>query len=187
MLAATPIVVVCGPPASGKSTLARTIAEEFRLPLLAKDAIKEVLFDSLGAHDRAWSRRLGAAMTPLLLHLLEEELRAGRPVVVESNFTPASADAAFRKLGARAAYRALQFYCTGDPEVLTARFRARAPGRHPGHVELHDETLADVVAALTDGRHGPLDLGGELVIVDTTSLDALDVDALLAAVAGHLG
>jgi predicted kinase len=57
----TPIVVVCGPPASGKTTLARAIADDLRLPLLSKDAVKEVLFDALGSGDRAWSLRVGLA------------------------------------------------------------------------------------------------------------------------------
>lgn len=40
-------VLVGGFPASGKTTLATALASELRLPLLAKDAIKEVLADQL--------------------------------------------------------------------------------------------------------------------------------------------
>jgi len=36
-------VVVSGPPASGKTTLARTIAPALDLPLIAKDTIKQAL------------------------------------------------------------------------------------------------------------------------------------------------
>jgi uridine kinase len=50
----TPIIGVAGPPASGKTTLARAISEELRLPLIAKDAIKERLYDALGPGDREW-------------------------------------------------------------------------------------------------------------------------------------
>jgi glycosyltransferase involved in cell wall biosynthesis len=46
------LVVVTGPPASGKTTLARVIARELGWPLLAKDDITETLFDALGTGDR---------------------------------------------------------------------------------------------------------------------------------------
>jgi predicted kinase len=50
------VVVVTGPPASGKSTIARELADALAAPLIAKDPIKETLFDSLGTGDPAWSR-----------------------------------------------------------------------------------------------------------------------------------
>ena len=42
------IVLVNGPPGAGKSTLALRLADELMLPLLMRDQIKEVLFDTLG-------------------------------------------------------------------------------------------------------------------------------------------
>ncbi|HEX8858768.1 MAG TPA: AAA family ATPase [Actinomycetes bacterium] len=47
------LVLVTGPPASGKTTLARPLAFSLGLPLLGKDTIKEALFDTLGNGDRS--------------------------------------------------------------------------------------------------------------------------------------
>ena len=53
--------IVTGPPGAGKSTLAEYLARELCLPLISKDGIKEILFDTLGWHDREWSKKLGHA------------------------------------------------------------------------------------------------------------------------------
>jgi predicted kinase len=63
------LVIVSGPPCSGKTTLARWLAKELALPLIAKDNIKELLFDHLGWSDRAWSKKLGRATYPLIYYL----------------------------------------------------------------------------------------------------------------------
>ena len=80
------LIIVSGPPGAGKTTLAKRIAEELGLPLLARDDIKELLFDTLGWSDRQWSRKLGLASGRVLYHLLEELLKANQSLVVESNF-----------------------------------------------------------------------------------------------------
>lgn len=40
-------VIVSGPPASGKTTMAAPLAEQLRLPLIAKDTIKDALMNML--------------------------------------------------------------------------------------------------------------------------------------------
>ncbi len=111
------VIVVNGLPATGKTTLARRLATDLHLPLLAKDVIKETLFETLGWSDRAWSRRLGAATMALLYKLLEEQLRAGRPCIVECNFYPDRDTERFRALARAYASR-------------PSRYSASPTGRH---------------------------------------------------------
>ena len=63
-------VVVSGPPASGKSSLAPALAAELDLPLLAKDVIKDALVEVLDAPDLPRSRELGRAAVHVLLAAL---------------------------------------------------------------------------------------------------------------------
>ena len=154
------LVVVTGPPASGKSTVAEHLAAALGLPLLTKDGIKETLFDSLGTGDRDWSRRLGEATWHVLFHVVGVALEGGASLVVEGNFEPAHAEARFASLPD---FRGVQVYCSAPDEVLLARYRERAESgdRHPGHVD--DDVARDLGDSLEENRWRPLALDGPLV------------------------
>ena len=80
------LVVVTGMPSSGKTTVAESLARELRLPLIAKDEIKESLYDSLGAKDVASSGRLGTAAFALIFAFARAMLASGVSLIVEANF-----------------------------------------------------------------------------------------------------
>ena len=173
------LIIVSGPPASGKTTLARQFARELDLTLINKDGIKETLFDSLGWQDRAWSKKLGLAAYHLLYYFLEAELAAGQSLVIESNFAPI-ATSEFKKLQEKYPFRPFQVMCRTEGKVLVERYRARAkdPDRHPGHVDL--ETLAEIEPVLTGGRLEPLGIGGEIIELDTTDFSKINVAGIVA-------
>jgi predicted kinase len=175
------LIIVTGPPGTGKTTLGRRLAEEFSLPFIHKDGIKELLFDTLGWSDREWSKRLGVATYAILYHILEAELKAGASLVVESNFHPTYDDEKFTDLHARYAFVTFQVLCVADGDVLYERFRERSESgeRHPGHVD--DLNREEFEAILHRGRHDPLAIGGETFEIDMTDLDAIDYDGLYAA------
>jgi predicted kinase len=168
------LVVVTGPPASGKTTVARRIAHGVGLPLFAKDDFKEILFDVVGTGDREWSRRLGDAVFRILFHLMNEELRAGGSIVVEANFAPGLTEPQVAELPP---HRFVQLYCTAPEDVLVERFRSRA--RHPGHLD--EAIVEDVRRGIREGRWAPLEVSGELVEVD---VGHADWDALVERVRG---
>lgn len=153
------LVVVTGPPAAGKTTVARALADELSLPLVAKDDVKETLFDALGWSDRAWSKRLGAATYDVLYLVLAELLRRGVSAIAESNFSDPA------PLAALPPHRTAQVFCSAPADVLLERYRARP--RHPGHVD--EVTIAEVEPRLRAGEWAPLDLPGALIELDTSA------------------
>jgi len=127
--------VVSGPPASGKTTLARRLAGDLGWPLLAKDDFKESLFDALGTGDAAWSRRLSEAAVAAQLAAARALVLAGQAVVVEGNFRPERHGPVLGSIARAAGALLLQVACEAAPAELDARLAARATtgGRHPGH------------------------------------------------------
>jgi predicted kinase len=182
-----PLVIVTGPPASGKTTLGRTLATRLYMPFLYKDGIKETLFDTLGWSDRAWSRKLGVVTYALLFHLLEMELAAGRSLVVESNFDAERSGPSFLALRERYDFRPVQVCCVAEGAVLLERCRSRAASdeRHPGHDELAN--MAELEPILLCGRLDPLPLDGPIIEIDTTNLAQVDAEAIALAVLRALG
>jgi predicted kinase len=176
------VVIVTGPPASGKTTLGARLAAELGWPFVSRDALKELLFDQLGWSDRDWSRKLGGASWDLLYTVLDLLLVGRASLVVESNFQAALDGARFRQLQQRHGFQAIQLVCSADDATLRRRYEARASDgtRHPGHVDhLNGAEFAAVLAARHDYALG---LDGPLLTLDTTRLDNVDLDTLVATV-----
>ena len=169
------LVAVTGMPSSGKTTVAEGLARRLRLPLIAKDKIKESLYDSLGATDVSASGRLGAAAYALIFALARSMLGAGASAIVEANFFRDQRD----EFASLPAHRFVQIHCHAPLEVLTKRYASRS--RHPGH---HDaEKINELAGRFETGAHDALDLPGELIELDTTQ--SVDLDELAARVTGR--
>lgn len=129
------LIIVAGMPATGKSTVAAGLAEAFQYPILEKDNIKEVLFDTVGFENYPQKRKLDIAANGVLLHVLELMLKANASVIVVNNFDTESA----RQLcGLMETYRprSVTVFLNGDAQVLYQRYiqRDNQHKRHLGHI-----------------------------------------------------
>lgn len=152
------VVLVNGPPAAGKTTVAVPLSRELDLPLLQKDEIKEALFEALGAGDADWSQLVSRASFLVMFAMAAQPHR----VVLDGNFHPAD-----RGRIIALDPEPIEIYCYCSDEELQRRFEARAASRHPGHHQLTADEL------LQRARLGPLALGGPLLELDTEAASAL--------------
>jgi predicted kinase len=176
------LIIVHGLPASGKTTLAKWLAQKLGWPIIHKDDVKEILFDTLGWSDRAWSRKLGVATIELLFHVVELQLAAGASFMVECNFKPELASARIRAILHKTNAHCVQVLCHADGRLRLQRFMARQ--RHPGHVDGElTQDMADVWAA---EQLAPLDLDAPVIALDTTRWERVDYDAVFREVSAQL-
>jgi predicted kinase len=163
------LIIVGGPPASGKSTLAEWLAEEFRLPLLSRDAFKEAMMDAIGSPDSETSHEYGAAAYKILAILQQQLVKAGVGAVLESNFLRGVSEQDLEPILPRS--RSVAIYCETTVEESLRRFaeRARNGDRHPGHHDDEPEKLAELEEDLRSGCYDPMDLDIPFLVVDTTN------------------
>ncbi len=164
------LIVVCGLPATGKSSLAEELRDALGWPLFAKDQFKELLYDSTdqgdGAYTRETSTIVGKQSIALLLMVARELLEAGNSCIIEANFLPSLAPDDLSPLLAIADGR--QVHCTIPGDLVLERYRKRAKAgeRHPVHVDEGAE--AELIERIESGGGDPLPLVIPLLEVDST-------------------
>lgn len=79
-------VLITGIPAAGKSALAEYLGEQLNLPVLSKDRVKELLYDTVGFRSRAEKVRLGTAAMEIMYYAAEQLMLCGRQFIMENNF-----------------------------------------------------------------------------------------------------
>lgn len=177
----TSAVLVNGVPASGKSTVARAIGARLGLPVLALDAVKEVLFDALGHRDadRDWGRTLGRISLDAIWSLVAG-FPQGSCVVIDAWLRLPPHDGVTAGLGRAGIERWVEVWCQARPEVLVARYAARE--RHPGHPapEAYVEELRGLAAVAAPMARSPW------LTVDTDDLAAVDLGAVASWVEAHV-
>jgi len=197
------LVLVTGLPGTGKTTLARTVAARYRVPLICKDTIKEPLLDVIGAVDRVQSRKLSDASFAVMFALAGECLRAGNDLVLEGNFRPGehevqvealmaavqgpNASPAQNMSGSRppepataparpspaAGLRIAQILCRAPESIRIARLKARATDLSR-HAGHRDAELADQPPAAA--QLDLLDLSSERLVFDTDAMTWAQID-----------
>lgn len=193
-------ILVTGIPATGKSTMAEAIAEQFKLPVISKDTIKEFLYDNVGFRSREEKVHLGIASMEIMYYTACQLMKAGQPFILENNFEYTS-ERGIKTLLAKYQYSALTITLTGDYKVIYQRFLERdlSPNRHRGHVvndcypEKKKRSPEELIAASVSYENfihsiekrgfDAFCVDGKHIKVDTTDFSKIDMENIFLQIA----
>ncbi len=193
-------ILVTGIPASGKSTMAKLLAKHLSIPMISKDAIKELLFDDVGFKSREEKVKLGIASMNIMYYMAEQLMKCNQPFILENNFENASKDG-LNEILEKYSYKAITLILTGDYKKIYERFveRNASIDRHRGHVvnDRYPETIAGrTIAPIPYGRFvaGIQNRGmdsfvsnGPHIVVDTTNFQNVDFKGILREILKAIG
>lgn len=191
-------LLVTGIPAAGKSTLAEYLSEYFKIPVISKDKIKELMFDEIGFQSREEKIALGVAGMNIMYYFAEQLMKCNQPFILENNFENRSVDGIVSILE-KYSYTAITITLTGDYRKLYQRFlkRNESPDRHRGHVvnDCYPETgeksavpalsYEGFAAGIADRGMDRFTANGPQIVLDMTDFERFDRDALIQKIQAY--
>ena len=164
------LIVISGASATGKTTLGVRLQKDLGVPLIAKDDIKEMLFDTLPQSDRKWSKMQGRMAIAMMFAGARVLLDHGEPVAIESVFDREKAREDIEALSGDGDVDTMEVHCYVSEPVRQHRWRHRVSvSRHAGHL---DGAVAPVDVATSrpiyPDRAISIDTGAEAEIYESS-------------------
>lgn len=146
------LVMVNGVPASGKSSVARLLADATGWPILSLDTIKNPFLTVLPPGDRLFNRTLGRASYAAMFDIIAEA-PDGSAFIIDAWFGFQPPEVLQEGLARTGVSDLAEIWCHAPPEITGARYAARLalrPTGHPG-ADYVPELIALATRALPTG------------------------------------
>lgn len=175
------LVIISGLPGTGKTTLAKKISNEFGLPMVSMDEVKEVMWDTMGHEfDFEFSDKLGKTAFELAFHYINANLSKGVSMVVEAHFSPERNNERINKLKEKYGAQLVQIYCDCETEALQKRFKERMKkdSYHKGHKHIISLYGEDRILNSLGMKNKRLGIDGATYDLDTTDPEKINYEKL---------
>ena len=169
------VILVNGVPASGKSGVARALADATGWPILGLDTIKQPFLAVLPPGDRLFNRELGRASYAAIFDLIAAA-PVGSTLIVDAWFGFQPQQTLVDGLARAGATDLAEIWCHAPPDTIGDRYSARLHLRHPGHPGA--DYVPELVALA--GRAAPTGLAQHFDVDTTAPLDLTGLTDWLA-------
>lgn len=126
------VVLINGIPASGKSTLTRLMSQQFGLPVLTLDSVKEPFMASFAPVDRQRNRQLGCAAYQAIWQIVSQA-PAECIYLIDAWFGFQPKHVLEQGLQQAGVSEVLELWLQITPDEAVARYQSRLAQRMPGH------------------------------------------------------
>jgi predicted kinase len=195
------MILVAGMPASGKTSFAKRLSSELKIPLITKDEIVEILYDKVGFRSSRKKQALNVSSMEIMFQIAESLMKVKKMMILESCFDK-TMQAKLEELINQYSYTPLTLLFEGKTEVLYNRYieRDMSPERHKGHVftDHYPQRLKsskiftkpitfDEFKKITEDRClKDFLIGNDIIKVDTTDFDKFDIEDIIETVKDKL-
>lgn len=163
------LILIGGDLAGGKSTFANRLKDKYKLLVINKDRLKEILGDTIIVNNREDNKKLSVISFNIMKYILEKNEDV---LVLESNFKPKEMEE-IKALINELNYSVLSLKFEGDNHILHQRFLKRLnENRHYVHKSQDFTNLSDFVKTLTELRS--VSYPGEIFYVDCSNFSFMD-------------
>lgn len=195
------IILIAGMPASGKTTFAKRLSEELQIPMVSKDEIKEILFDTVGFHSREEKVALGIGSMDIMYLFAESLMRTNKLIILENNFENISKPK-LQELINKYHYVPITVLFDGDIKTIYNRFieRDNSPTRHRGHVvnTEYPESInlnsvppqikfEDFKKTFEERGIRHFNISDDIIKIDTTNFDKVDYVDVINKIKDKIG
>lgn len=170
------LIIISGPPAAGKSTSARPLADALGYPLLSMDEVKERLADAIGPDATSIAPLLSDAAVQLLSANATELLAASQNVILEGFFQSDRYSATLANLTSLA--DSVLIHLLASDAELKHRYESRALRGERHWIHGDAEKIGTLQPELPAYMAEILDLRIPQIIIDTTD-HSLDLDSMV--------
>lgn len=175
------LIIVNGFSCTGKTVLADRLSKKLNLPLFSVDSLKEMIMDSLEGvlSVDALFHRYSQFSYNFIYSIAEKLIEVGYSTIIESSFHNNETNILrINSLHDTYGISVKQIFLYANKEVVWDRIQKRKKDRHSGHTDL-TMTYENFLYKIESSKKSPLDIKGELLKVDTTYFEKVDLEKLI--------